>query len=99
MVALAFLESVQANGILEPLEVVKRGRRYRILSGHRRFAATEAGRPFVPVRIVNIPERVEPGASYAERCSAPGRPSLSSVWYPSAGTYPDKVDRQEGGAA
>lgn len=56
-----FLESIAENGVIQALEVVKRGGRYRLLSGHRRFwAARQADLPFVPVRVVDIPEEDEP---------------------------------------
>ena len=51
-------ESIQVNGILQPLNVVRAGDRYRIIAGHRRFkAATEAGLMKVPA--VVLPEMSE----------------------------------------
>lgn len=34
-------ESIEVNGILQPLNVVKAGSRYRIIAGHRRFKAAK----------------------------------------------------------
>lgn len=49
----AFIESVKAMGILEPLIVEKRGRGFVLLAGRRRLiAARKAGLETVPVRIV-----------------------------------------------
>ena len=46
-------ESIQINGILQPLNVVRAGERYRIIAGHRRFkAAGIAGLKEVPAIIL-----------------------------------------------
>ena len=46
-------ESIQVNGILQPLNVVRAGERYRIIAGHRRFkAAGIAGLKEVPAIIL-----------------------------------------------
>lgn len=51
-------ESIQVNGILQPLNVVRAGDRYRIIAGHRRFkAAGEAGLKEVPAIV--LPEMSE----------------------------------------
>lgn len=51
-------ESIQVNGILQPLNVVRTGDRYRIIAGHRRFkAAGEAGLKEVPAIV--LPEMSE----------------------------------------
>lgn len=47
------MESIQVNGILQPLNVVRAGDRYRIIAGHRRFkAAGEAGLKEVPAIVL-----------------------------------------------
>lgn len=46
-------ESIQVNGILQPLNLVRAGDRYRIIAGHRRFkAAGEVGLKEVPAIIL-----------------------------------------------
>ena len=51
-------ESIQVNGILQPLNVVRAGDRYRIIAGHRRFkAACEVGLKEVPAIV--LPEMSE----------------------------------------
>lgn len=51
-------ESIQVNGILQPLNLVRTGDRYRIIAGHRRFkAAGIAGLKEVPAII--LPEMSE----------------------------------------
>lgn len=51
-------ESIQVNGILQPLNLVRAGDRYRIIAGHRRFkAAGIAGLKEVPAIV--LPEMSE----------------------------------------
>lgn len=51
-------ESIEVNGILQPLNVVMDGARYRIIAGHRRFkAASELGMEEVPAIV--LPEMSE----------------------------------------
>ncbi len=51
-------ESIEVNGILQPLNVVKNGSRYRIIAGHRRFkAASELDLEEVPAIV--LPEMSE----------------------------------------
>lgn len=51
-------ESIEVNGILQPLNVVVAGSRYRIIAGHRRFkAASELGMEEVPAIV--LPEMSE----------------------------------------
>lgn len=51
-------ESIQVNGILQPLNLVRAGDRYRIIAGHRRFkAAGEVGLKEVPAIV--LPEMSE----------------------------------------
>jgi len=46
-------ESIEVNGILQPLNVVMDGTRYRIIAGHRRFkAASELGVEEVPAIVL-----------------------------------------------
>ncbi|MBQ9168793.1 MAG: ParB/RepB/Spo0J family partition protein [Oscillospiraceae bacterium] len=52
------MESIQVNGILQPLNLVRAGDRYRIIAGHRRFkAAGLAGLKEVPAIV--LPEMSE----------------------------------------
>ena len=52
------MESIQVNGILQPLNLVRAGDRYRIIAGHRRFKAAElAGLKEVPAIV--LPEMSE----------------------------------------
>jgi ParB family chromosome partitioning protein len=49
--------SVRESGIVQPLLVRKRGERYQIIAGERRFrAAQAAGLPAVPVTVREVPD-------------------------------------------
>ncbi len=56
------VESVRKRGILEPLQVVRRGDGYRLLSGHNRLSAAKAAGIFhVPIRVVSVRKDGEVG--------------------------------------
>jgi ParB family chromosome partitioning protein len=50
-------QSIQANGIIQPLVVSRKGDRYQLVAGERRWRAAKlAGVPTVPIVIRDIPE-------------------------------------------
>jgi ParB/RepB/Spo0J family partition protein len=75
--------SVRANGVIQPLSLARRGERYEVIAGHRRFmAAGRAGLVVVPAIVYPSAEEARVAIQFAEnRHREDLNPGDEAIWF------------------